>query len=77
VRDGLLSLARELGAVTRFGVTVEGLVPPSAAGEDWRVMLAGGEWIGASAVVLCDGGALGAEHRQRWNRITGSGITGP
>jgi len=56
VRDGLLSLARELGAVTRFGMTVEGLVPPSAAGEDWRVMLAGGEWIGARAVVLATGG---------------------
>ena len=29
VRDGLLSLARELGAVTRFGAMVEDLVSPA------------------------------------------------
>jgi predicted Rossmann fold flavoprotein len=55
VRDGLLSLARDLGAVTRFGAVVEDLVPP-AAGEDWQVVLSGGERIPATAVVLATGG---------------------
>jgi len=56
VRDGLLSLARELGAVTRFGATVENLAPPAANGDDWQVILAGGERIVASSVVLATGG---------------------
>ena len=56
VRDGLLSLARELGAVTRFGATVENLAPPAANGDDWQVILAGGERIAASSVVLATGG---------------------
>jgi len=56
VRDGLLSLARELGAVTRFGVTVENLVPPAVTGDDWQVVLAGGERLAASSVVLATGG---------------------
>ena len=56
VRDGLLSLAAALGACTRFGVMVERLEPPMAAGQDWQVMLAGGERIAASAVVLATGG---------------------
>jgi predicted Rossmann fold flavoprotein len=55
VRDGLLSLARSLGAVTRFGAMVERIEPP-AAGTDWQVILEGGERIEASAVVLATGG---------------------
>jgi predicted Rossmann fold flavoprotein len=55
VRDGLLSLARELGAVTRFGVTVERLEPP-VSGAGWQVVLEGGERIEAGAVVLATGG---------------------
>ena len=56
VRDGLLSLARELGAVTRFGATVENLASPAVKGDDWQVILAGGERIAASSVVLATGG---------------------
>lgn len=55
VRDGLLSLAGTLGAVMRFGATVE-RVEPSASGAGWQVMLDGGERIGARAVVLATGG---------------------
>lgn len=56
VRDGLLALARELGARIRFGVTLETVEPPAAPGADWQVVLAGGEHIAASAVVLATGG---------------------
>ncbi len=56
VRDGLLSLARELGAVTRFGATVENLASPAVEGDDWQVILAGGERLAASSVVLATGG---------------------
>lgn len=56
VRDGLLSLASSLGARTQFGVTVESVEPPVAAGGEWTVVLAGGERISASAVVLATGG---------------------
>jgi hypothetical protein len=56
VRDGLLALATSLGAQTRFGVTVEGVQPPPRQGEPWQVVLAGGERIAASAVVLATGG---------------------
>lgn len=55
VRDGLLSLAATLGAKIRFGVTVENVVPGALRGE-WHVMLAGGERIAATAVVLATGG---------------------
>ncbi len=53
---GCLSLARELGARTRFGVTVENLDRRPSTGDDWQVVLAGGERIAASAVVLATGG---------------------
>ncbi len=57
VRDGLLSLAAAVGVRTRFGAMVESLEPPPPApGEDWQVVLAGGERIAASAVVLATGG---------------------
>ena len=58
VRDGLLSLAAAVGVRTRFGAMVESLEPPPppAPGEDWQVVLAGGERIAASAVVLATGG---------------------
>lgn len=56
VRDGLLSLATTLGAHTRFGASVEALEPPPVPGQDWQVLLAGGERIGASVVVLATGG---------------------
>ena len=56
VRDGLLSLATALGVCTRFGVTVEDLEPSPVPGGDWQVVLAGGERIAASAVVLATGG---------------------
>ncbi len=56
VRDGLLALAARAGARTRFGTTVEGLEAPPAPGGDWEVVLAGGERMAASAVVLATGG---------------------
>ena len=56
VRDGLLSLAAALGAGTRFGAMVERLEPPTMMGGAWEVVLAGGERIKASAVVLATGG---------------------
>ncbi len=56
VRDGLLSLAAQLGVRTRFGATLEDLERPVASGADWQVVLAGGERIAASAVVLATGG---------------------
>ena len=56
VRDGLLSLARHLGAETRFGARVEDVVPPGTAAGQWHVVLAGGERIAATSVVLATGG---------------------
>ena len=56
VRDGLLALARQLGVTTRFGVTVEGVEQPETTQDDWAVLLAGGERIKASAVILATGG---------------------
>ena len=56
VRDGLLALARQLGVTTRFGVTVEGVEQPETTPDDWAVLLAGGERIKASAVILATGG---------------------
>jgi predicted Rossmann fold flavoprotein len=56
VRDGLLSLASSLGTRARFGVTVENVEPPQSPGGEWQVLLAGGEQIGAAAVVLATGG---------------------
>lgn len=56
VRDGLLSLAAQLGVRTRFGATLEDLERPVASGADWQLVLAGGERIAASAVVLATGG---------------------
>ncbi|HEX2203068.1 MAG TPA: aminoacetone oxidase family FAD-binding enzyme, partial [Longimicrobium sp.] len=55
VRDGLLELARRRGARLRFDAQVVGLQPP-AGGEPWRVLLEGGERIGAARVVLATGG---------------------
>ncbi len=56
VRDALLGAARARGVTLRFEVTVEDLVPPSADGGPWIVCLAGGETLGASAVVVATGG---------------------
>ena len=56
VRDGLLSLVAQLGGRMRFGAMVEGLEQPAVPGDDWQVILADGERIGASAVVLATGG---------------------
>jgi predicted Rossmann fold flavoprotein len=55
VRDGLLDLARGRGAGTRFDTRVVGLRPP-AGGEPWKVLVDGGEEIGAAAVVIATGG---------------------
>ena len=56
VRDGLLTLATGLGARVRLGAMVEDIVPPQEPGQSWQVVLAGGERISASAVVLATGG---------------------
>lgn len=56
VRDGLLSVAAQLGVRTRFGATLEDLERPVESGADWQLVLAGGERIAASAVVLATGG---------------------
>ncbi len=55
VRDQLLALARRRGVAVRFGALVEDLVP-SADGIPWTVRLAGGEAIGAAAVIVATGG---------------------
>jgi predicted Rossmann fold flavoprotein len=55
VRDGLVDLATRRGVRTRFGAQVVGLRPPSGA-SSWRVLLEGGEEIGAAAVVIATGG---------------------
>ncbi len=55
VRDGLVALARRRGAETRFDTRVVGLRPPLGT-EPWKVLVDGGEEIGAAAVVLATGG---------------------
>jgi len=55
VRDTLVELARRRGARLRFDAEVVGLEPP-AAGEPWRVRLAGGEAVAAARVVVATGG---------------------
>lgn len=56
VRDRLLSRAREAGARLVFGTRVTGLGPPAAVSDPWRVHLASGASLEASAVVLATGG---------------------
>lgn len=53
VRDGLVALARRLGAEVRFGALVRDL---DAAAGRWQVHLASGEVIDAKAVILATGG---------------------
>ncbi|HMI32235.1 MAG TPA: NAD(P)/FAD-dependent oxidoreductase, partial [Candidatus Limnocylindrales bacterium] len=55
VRDGLRDLAERSGAEMRFDSYVVGLEPEPPGGA-WRVLLAGGAAIRASAVVVSTGG---------------------
>jgi len=59
VRDALVGEARRLGVAFRFEsavVAVEPIDTASATGARWRVVIAGGDSIDASAVVLATGG---------------------
>ncbi len=56
VRDRLIALVLESGAEIRFGVLVTSLAPPEGEAGEWRVGLAGGEALGAGAVILATGG---------------------
>jgi len=55
VRDNLLALARRRGVEVRFEALVTGLEPPTG-GEPWKVTLAEGAAILASAVIVATGG---------------------
>jgi predicted Rossmann fold flavoprotein len=55
VRDRLMALARRCGAEIRFEALAEDLVPPQGS-LSWTVLLAGGEAISASAVIVATGG---------------------
>ncbi|HEX4961243.1 MAG TPA: aminoacetone oxidase family FAD-binding enzyme [Thermoanaerobaculia bacterium] len=55
VRDQLLALARRRGAEIRFDALVTDLLPPDGT-HSWRVRLAEGEDLAASAVIVATGG---------------------
>ncbi len=55
VRDALVRAVTGAGGRIRFETSAEGLEPPGAT-TSWRVHLAGGETLAASAVILASGG---------------------
>ncbi len=55
VRDGLLAMARRVGAEIRFDTVVSGLLPPSGD-LPWRVDLGNGSHLDAAGLVLATGG---------------------